>query len=120
MTPKATAKSTWPKVLLGVLVLLATATHLGPKLASTSAPAGIEAVDLRTGIFDPVVYDEAWLKEHTKCPVQPRPLPPKLTWNLTAEERAESLKKFSAAVVSASRALCVIPAQVAANPDREL
>ena len=99
--PGNTAKaSKWPKVLLAVLVLLATATHLGPRLAGV-AESTTDALDLDfTGdLFDPVVYDEAYLKEHTKCPVQPRPLPPKIAWNLTEEERVESLKKFSAAVV---------------------
>lgn len=97
--PRKPATS-WPKVLLGVLLLLATATHLGPKLRGDAGVDAVDGVDLTTDIFDPVVYDEAWLKEHTKCPVQPKPLPPKLAWNLNDEERAESLRKFSASVVS--------------------
>ncbi len=101
-------RSQLPNIFLGGLLIFATffsfqssfpgANHvrcLGSKLG-----LGLDASnDHDVGI----VYDDAWYEDHVECPAQPRPIFPKMTWNITNEEKKASVEKYIQAVVCPPR-----------------
>jgi hypothetical protein len=104
---RAGRSKTWPVALLAVVVLLATATRFQAPIASwvsSSNPTNI--VSTLSSWSSGGDSGEDWLEKQVKCPVQPKPLHPKLVWNLSKEERAASLVKFQQAVVSYATTLC--------------
>ena len=95
---------TWPVVLLAIVLFLATATRFQAPIASwvtSSDPSNIVST-ISSWTVEREGVSTDWLDKQVKCPVQPKPLHPKLVWNLTDEERAASLVKFQQAVVSIS------------------
>jgi hypothetical protein len=48
-----------------------------------------------------LIYTQEYLNSHVKCPIQPKPLYPKIAWNMTKEEKVSSIDKYAEAVVSA-------------------
>lgn len=99
-------RSSWkPRILLGILFLLATAINFGPSLSSVS-----ERTKCRWGSSSCRFHDDLatrfnmeQLKDWAKCPQQPKPIYPNMTWEMTKEERARSIEHYVQAVVSNNR-----------------
>jgi Gly-Xaa carboxypeptidase len=91
--------SRWARPLLVSWVLLAALGNFYPQIGSVvryiSSSASPHANIYETSSR----WSEEWLAEHAKCPVQPKPLHPKMVWNMTDKEKQDSLEKFAAAVV---------------------
>ncbi|ORX33794.1 carboxypeptidase s precursor [Kockovaella imperatae] len=88
-----------PTIFLGILLALATTLYFGPtyeavKSRCHSAISSSHAKDS----LDSVKWSQDQLKEYSKCPVQPKPLHPKMTWEMTSEEKERSIKLYSEAV----------------------
>lgn len=93
-----------PRILLGILFLLATAINFGPSLSSVS--------EGENGRLDPSSYkfhddlttrfDIEQLKNWATCPQQPKPIYPNMTWEMTEEERNRSIEHYAQAVVSSA------------------
>ncbi|AAW41637.1 hypothetical protein CNBB1280 [Cryptococcus deneoformans B-3501A] len=89
-----------PRILLGILFLLATAINFGPSLSSVS--------EGENGRLDPSSYkfhddlttrfDIEQLKNWATCPQQPKPIYPNMTWEMTEEERNRSIEHYAQAV----------------------
>jgi len=93
---------TWPVALLALIGVLATAAHFHApvlSLAVSGDPSGVISALGSLGSSNDA-GDLQRLAEQVKCPVQPKALYPKLTWDLTETERNASIVKFQQAVVS--------------------
>lgn len=98
-------RSSWkPRILLGILFLLATAINFGPSLSSVS-----ERAKCRWGSSSYIFQDDLTtrldmeqLKDWAKCPKQPKPIYPNMTWEMTEEERARSVEHYAQAVASSN------------------
>ena len=55
------------------------------------------------GDADHSSWDEAYFRDHVRCPAQPQPIFPKMAWNMTDEEKRSSIDKYAQSVVSAIR-----------------
>jgi Gly-Xaa carboxypeptidase len=88
-----TPRQSWkPRIALGILAGLAAyhliPSHAFPKCLHRSREYTLGSKEL----------DLAYFEEHVKCPIQPKPLYPKHVWNMTQEEKDQSMKIFSEAV----------------------
>jgi len=96
-------RSQLPKILLGTLLALAILINFSDSIPGSSY---IRALSPKCGlstsdsIYDVEVrYDEAWFKDHVECPAQPKPIHPKMVWNMTDEEKKASIEKYAQSVV---------------------
>lgn len=91
-----------PRILLGILFLLATAINFGPSLSSVSERASCLWDSLSYKFHDDLTtrFDIEQLKAWAKCPLQPKPIYPNMTWEMTEEERTRSIDHYAQAVVS--------------------
>lgn len=99
-------RSSWkPRILLGILFLLATAINFGPSLSSVSERAKCRWGSSSRRFHDDLTtrFDIEHLKDWAKCPQQPKPIYPNMTWEMTKEERARSIEHYVQAVVSNNR-----------------
>lgn len=95
-------RSSWkPRILLGILFLLATAINFGPSLSSVSERAKCHWGSSSCRFHDDLTtrFDMEQLKDWAKCPQQPKPIYPNMTWEMTEEERARSIEHYAQAVV---------------------
>ena len=94
---KATKASRRPTIFLGIILILAGVANFGPSLNLFNRDP-IELV--KYDDIPELIYDQAWLDEHVKCPAQPEPLFPKMMWDMTEDEQTASIQKYSESVVS--------------------
>ena len=95
----ATARrsSRHPKIFLGVIIILATLLNFGPTLDKVKSSC---SSILPSGRLDKsVIYEDKWLEDHSRCPVQPKALHPKMVWDMTEDDRKISIQRYSQAVV---------------------
>ncbi|OWZ50744.1 Gly-Xaa carboxypeptidase [Cryptococcus neoformans A2-102-5] len=89
-----------PRILLGILFLLATAINFGPSLSSVSERASCLWDSSSYKFHDDLTtrFDIEQLKDWAKCPLQPKPIYPNMTWEMTEEERTRSIDHYAQAV----------------------
>ncbi|WVQ69845.1 uncharacterized protein L199_008066 [Kwoniella botswanensis] len=89
-------KSNYPKILLGVLFVLATLVNFGPSISSLNPLRNdLKFVDDENWIDR---YDQGDIEKWSKCPQQPKALFPNSTWELSDEEKKKVVDTFSKAV----------------------
>ncbi|WWC89786.1 uncharacterized protein L201_004712 [Kwoniella dendrophila CBS 6074] len=92
------ASTKYPKILLGILFLLATVINFSPSFSLNNIK--------QYGGYVSFVDDENWidrfeqddLENWSKCPKQPKPLYPNTIWNLTDKEKSKVISTYQKAV----------------------
>ncbi|WWC60883.1 uncharacterized protein I303_103459 [Kwoniella dejecticola CBS 10117] len=85
-----------PKILLGILFILATLVNFGPSLKSLNSLRNDLAFEETENWLDK--FDVGDLQDWSKCPKQPKALYPNTTWSLSDEEKKNVVDTYSRAV----------------------